>query len=104
GHPLAAVARALQGLVGGSVAYEANQEQKTEQQKAMDALMRSITGQATANPGVPDAGGAVAAAPMPAPAMDALAPRGMRNNNPLNIESGNFTQSQPGYAGSDGRF
>jgi hypothetical protein len=31
-------------------------------------------------------------------------PRGYRNNNPLNIEAGNFTQGQPGFAGSDGRF
>lgn len=31
-------------------------------------------------------------------------PRGIRNNNPLNIEAGRFTQGQPGYSGSDGRF
>lgn len=31
-------------------------------------------------------------------------PRGIRNNNPLNIEAGNFTASQPGFQGSDGRF
>lgn len=31
-------------------------------------------------------------------------PRGIRNNNPGNIEAGPFAQSQPGYAGSDGRF
>jgi hypothetical protein len=31
-------------------------------------------------------------------------PRGIRNNNPLNIEAGPFTQRQPGFAGSDGRF
>jgi len=34
----------------------------------------------------------------------AIAPRGIRNNNPLNIEDGPFAKSQPGYAGSDGRF
>lgn len=39
-----------------------------------------------------------------APATDQSIPRGMRNNNPLNIEAGDFTQSQPGFAGSDGRF
>ncbi len=38
------------------------------------------------------------------PTADASAPRGYRNNNPLNIEAGNFTQGQPGFAGSDGRF
>jgi hypothetical protein len=31
-------------------------------------------------------------------------PRGIRNNNPGNIEAGTFAASQPGYAGSDGRF
>ncbi len=31
-------------------------------------------------------------------------PRGLRNMNPGNIEAGQFTQSQPGYVGSDGRF
>ena len=39
-----------------------------------------------------------------APAADSSAPRGIRNNNPLNIEDGQFARSQPGYAGSDGRF
>lgn len=37
-------------------------------------------------------------------AVAANAPRGIRNNNPLNIEAGDFTKSQPGFAGSDGRF
>jgi hypothetical protein len=31
-------------------------------------------------------------------------PRGLRNNNPGNIEDGKFAQSLPGYVGSDGRF
>ena len=31
-------------------------------------------------------------------------PRGIRNNNPGNIEDGPFARSLPGYAGSDGRF
>lgn len=30
--------------------------------------------------------------------------RGARNNNPGNIEDGDFAKSLPGYAGSDGRF
>lgn len=34
----------------------------------------------------------------------ATAPRGIRNNNPGNIEDGPFARSLPGYAGSDGRF
>lgn len=43
-----------------------------------------------------------AAAPSPQPV--SAEPRGIRNNNPLNIEAGNFTTAQPGFAGSDGRF
>lgn len=31
-------------------------------------------------------------------------PRGLRNNNPGNIEDGDFARSQPGYKGTDGRF
>jgi hypothetical protein len=31
-------------------------------------------------------------------------PRGIRNNNPGNIEDGPFARSQPGYKGSDGRY
>lgn len=31
-------------------------------------------------------------------------PRGIRNNNPGNIEDGAFARSLPGYAGTDGRF
>lgn len=34
----------------------------------------------------------------------ATQPRGIRNNNALNIEDGSFAKSQPGYAGTDGRF
>lgn len=35
---------------------------------------------------------------------DMSQPRGLRNNNLLNIEAGQFTQSMPGFKGSDGRF
>jgi hypothetical protein len=35
---------------------------------------------------------------------DLSLPRGIRNNNPLNIEAGAFTSGQPGFSGSDGRF
>lgn len=31
-------------------------------------------------------------------------PRGLRNNNPGNIEDGSFAKKMPGYAGTDGRF
>ena len=42
-------------------------------------------------------------APATAPTSGAL-PRGLRNNNPGNIEDGSFARAQPGYKGSDGRF
>lgn len=38
------------------------------------------------------------------PAAKSKASRGERNNNPGNIEDGDFARSLPGYAGSDGRF
>lgn len=60
---------------------------------------------------------ALASADAPAPVAEAPAsppsgvaptprnlPRGLRNNNPGNIEDGDFARSQPGYVGSDGRF
>lgn len=31
-------------------------------------------------------------------------PRGIRNNNPTNIEASDWTRGQPGFAGDDGRF
>lgn len=43
-------------------------------------------------------------APAPAASTGGDIPRGLRNMNPGNIEAGSFTQSQPGYVGSDGRF
>lgn len=39
-----------------------------------------------------------------APGGDSATPRNMRNNNPGNIEDGDFARSLPGYAGTDGRF
>jgi hypothetical protein len=39
-----------------------------------------------------------------APPQSSSAPRGIRNNNPLNLETSSFTQHQPGFTGSDGRF
>lgn len=42
----------------------------------------------------------------PAPSGGTGAPRGIRNNNPLNLTKSDFTQSQPGFAGTDsgGRY
>lgn len=49
----------------------------------------------------PQAAPQPAATPQP---RQSAQPRGIRNNNPGNIEDGPFARSLPGYAGSDGRF
>lgn len=49
-------------------------------------------------------GGVVGGGATPAPSGGSGVPRGIRNNNPGNIEDGAFAKSLPGYAGSDGRF
>jgi hypothetical protein len=67
----------------------------------------SSLGGAGLTPSLPTINGdvSVPGAPVQMPgATDGALPRGLRNNNPGNIEAGSFTQSQPGYAGSDGRF
>lgn len=48
--------------------------------------------------------GAPLAGSAAAPAVSKAQPRGVRNNNPLNIEAGNYTKAQEGFVGSDGRF
>lgn len=103
GHPLGAVARALQGALGGYFAGQINDEDKA----AGAAMFGSLPGLGGSAAGMPPAAPMAAPQPpsvAPVPMSDASAPRGIRNNNPLNIENGNFTQSQPGYVGSDGRF
>lgn len=52
----------------------------------------------------PPAGGVAPAPPPPRPG--GLAPRGLRNNNPLNLTISPFTRSQPGFKGTDsgGRY
>lgn len=109
-HPMQAVARALQGAMGGYVAGKAASEDKA----AGAAMFSSLPGLGSPQVAAPAA--APEAAPMAAPATmqpmgntpvagnDMSVPRGLRNNNPLNIEAGNFTQGQPGFSGSDGRF
>lgn len=104
-HPLQAVARALQGAMGGYLTHTADRDGKEEQAKATQALMAALGNQPSASagesrsqtiyPSVPQ----VSAAPG-----NPSDPRGIRNNNPLNIEAGQFTQGMPGFAGSDGRF
>lgn len=54
--------------------------------------------------GLPAAGNPTTARPMASAVPTSSAPRGVRNNNPGNVEDGDFARSLPGYAGSDGRF
>lgn len=93
--PIGALAKALQGSIGGYMAGQADAEDK----KAGEDMFNSLPG--ISRPAV------APAQPMPmsnAPSADVSQPRGIRNNNPLNIEAGGFTQGQPGFSGSDGRF
>lgn len=60
-------------------------------ERAPEYIQRDPTKELVEVPGSPAAGGAGT-------------PRGIRNNNPGNIEDGAFAKSLPGYAGSDGRF
>lgn len=75
------------------------QQQQLAGERSADSAIMSGLGSPSG--GMPPAG---APAPAAAPPVDGTTPRGIRNNNPLNIESGPYTQSQPGYSGSDGRF
>jgi hypothetical protein len=95
-HPLAAVARALQGAMGGYVNYRAGEDDKEAGAQMFASLPGLSSGAAPEMPSAPQG--------QPAMQPDMSQPRGIRNNNPLNIEAGNFTQGQPGFAGSDGRF
>lgn len=113
----AGLARALQGGLAG--VYEKQDEAKAGGE--FDKMYGPTPGAPTAAPSMLDRIGSMfsvgqsAQTPQPAQPYDPKAmggalssdqslPRGIRNNNPLNIEAGNFTQSQPGFTGSDGRF
>src|SRR5690242_1113584 len=91
------------GYFGGKLFSGAENAEKSNSDAQTKALATLLGG------GTPDASAAptssMSAAPVSAPADtggDTSLPRGLRNNNPLNIEAGSFTQGQPGFAGSDG--
>jgi hypothetical protein len=123
-------ARVAEGLMGGLDARSADAAERRNA-TAEQALLASLMPGATAPVVAPAVAPAVSAAPpvgvpadqavypapaapppapttfrpgIVAPAGDTSVPRGIRNNNPLNIEAGNFTSGIPGYSGSDGRF
>lgn len=86
--------------IGDTVArYRQDQRETDAFGSALDAAARGTT------PAAPTLG-----APPPAaaaggvPNLQGSLPRGIRNNNPGNIEDGTFAKALPGYKGSDGRF
>lgn len=90
-HWTQGLARMAQGAMGGYELYQADQAEQNEKAQARDLIGSLMSG------------GHTDRAPATSPAAS-TEPRGIRNNNPLNLEASPFTQSQPGYAGSDGRF
>jgi hypothetical protein len=86
--------------------YQAQRDRAAdaEMQPLLDAVRGGIGGAARPAPAeAPAMPGPVAQAPLPAsaPAGDPSLPRGLRNNNPLNLS---YVEGQPGVLGSDGRF
>ena len=79
------------------------QEQQTNELMATHPALAAAGAAPAVSPGVARVTSAVMGDGAPA-TVDSALPRGIRNNNPLNIEAGNFTSGIPGYAGSDGRF
>jgi hypothetical protein len=96
-NPFAKLAAAL---INSSAPASAGYDPGRHQEGASDLAAASAP-DATQRPTAMERIAAALTAPQPS---DASQPRGYRNMNPLNIEDGSFARSQPGYAGSDGRF
>lgn len=94
----------------GAAGYFSNKvDQEGKSLRAADAAaLASLLSGGSAPPAAPTSAPAPVATPSGAVVADAMTdkslPRGFRNQNPGNIEDGPFARSQPGYAGSDGRF
>ncbi len=85
------LANALSSAMGGYEAGKVDRSALSSRQQDIGNILQNV------NPGQPQG-------QMPQQTSDGAEPRGIRNNNPGNIEDGPFAKSQPGYAGSDGRF
>jgi len=117
----------VKALQGGYTDYKANEQEVAGQRGSMERLIAALgvnqpTPQAPMNmpnPAVQSPTGAQFAVPPqanPMFAQDSIStseapaapmanqPRGLRNNNPGNIEDGPFARQLPGYVGNDGRF
>ena len=114
-HWTVGAARLLDGLYAGMEDKRLNTKESDERKKSM-AEFGQLTGMFTgggaapAAPAVPGQVTAPASTMGGVPSMGAApgggsgTPRGLRNNNPGNIEDGPFARGIPGYKGSDGRF
>lgn len=89
------------GVFGGMQMRRAEEAERGGERAQSEALARLLNGSGAPTDLAPQAA-TPTSAPANAPSGDL--PRGLRNNNPLNIEAGGFTEGQPGFSGSDGRF
>lgn len=127
-HPLQGLARALQAGIGGYELYQEDQKDDAEKKQGRELMAKLLAGDGAGSASAPlsltppsqgpSQPSPAPQAPRTGPIADvplgssraaddvsgATEPRGIRNGNPLNIEDGQFARSQPGYAGSDGRF
>lgn len=78
----------------GSAVFDPNANRELYRAPAKPEIVTTSPGQTAT---LVDPGGGVAAS-------GSGVPRGIRNNNPGNIEDSPFARSLPGYKGSDGRF
>lgn len=103
-HPLQAVARVLQGAIGGYIANKAAEDDRNAGAAMFNNLPGLGSASSTPAPAAVTTSNIMPMGNVPVSGNDTNLPRGLRNNNPLNIEAGQFTQGQPGFVGSDGRF
>lgn len=107
-HWAQGLAQLGQAGIGGYMANQANEEAKASKAADTAALASLLGGSPAAAPTASPVAAPVSPTQPGAVIADAMTdkslPRGFRNQNPGNIEDGPFARSQPGYAGSDGRF
>lgn len=99
------LARMLGGYVAGDEMRSADAKEAAGL-KTGDAARNELLAALTGSP-MDIRPQAQASAPIggaPVQPVDRSQPRGIRNNNPGNIEDGGFARNLPGYVGSDGRF
>jgi hypothetical protein len=96
--PWQGASRVAQGMMGGVDSALADRAERANMTADKETIAKLLSGGASPAP---------VSTPVSTPADPATMsaePRGIRNNNPGNIEDGPFAQKMPGYAGTDGRF